>query len=137
MKFSLFTSKTKLSLIDDYAKIAQIDNFCKKIWVNIQLDKIFAKIIEQTINHCKWLKNTLEKIFLKLNMLDTSFILLKSQLFNIKSPNFAENSTNNKLLEEQISQNLQIIKKIEQNLPKKLKKLAFSSLEISYIMGLA
>jgi hypothetical protein len=135
MKFSLFTSKTKLSLIDDYAKIAQIDNFCKNIGVNIQLDKIFAKIIEQTINHCKWLKATLEKIFFKLNMLDASFILLKNQLIVSKVPSFAENVVNNNLLEEQIKQNLQNIKKIEQNLPKKLKKLSFSNLEISYIMG--
>jgi len=124
--------KTKLSLIDDYIYIWRVkcyyshcDYFCDE-----KLKEMFCGIV----HYCEKIEKQYNKIFLRLKMLDFSFELLNKQLEQTKFVAFAKKPTTELVEVQKYQQNLQILKKIQQNLPKILKKLAFNDYEIGFIV---
>lgn len=78
--------KNKMELINNYVDIFKILFWCKqKVFSSCDLDEtlVLEKTLEQTLK----LKSSYEQIFDKLNMSDTSFLVLKRDLeYSLKKP---------------------------------------------------
>lgn len=127
-----FKLKQKLSLVDDYIYLYRIKQYYseKKYLFDEQIQELFGGIVGVSTD----LLVLYERCFLRLKMLDDSFQVLKIQLDNTENIIFANN---NLALNEEIAnykKNLQILSKIRENLPQKLKKLSLSDYEIGFIL---
>ena len=113
MKF--IRRKTKLNLLDNYVAIYRVLYHCKRMLSaqnytsNENMVPKLQKLCDQTLD----LKTKYEKAFVKLNMVDDSFILLKQQLSACKGYNTPRPP---KCTLKEISDSVEIIEKDYANL---------------------
>ena len=124
--------KTKLSLVDDYIYICRVKSYYLR--ARDFCDDNLQGLFDSIVRYCEQLKKQYYQVFLRLKMLDISFEMLNIGLENTKGVIVDESKTNDIEKLQKYQQNLQILKKMQQNLPKNLKKLAFNDYEIKFIV---
>ncbi|MBR1926036.1 MAG: hypothetical protein IJ837_04230 [Clostridia bacterium] len=117
--------KLKLDLLDEYMFILNIQNIFKNY------GDIEDREIANCINLCENLKKKYEQIFLKLGVIDLSFMILKKELNNenlIKYHSFLN-------LKDNINEINLKINDYSKSLHTKMKKLHFNEFEINFIVN--
>lgn len=127
----LLKLKQKLSLVDDYIFIERAKTYyLTKVFDDAEINTLFDKIAML----CERLERQYNQIFLRLKMMNLSYEILNKQLAETKDIVLFE-KRNSKLAEMQkCTKNLQILKQIQQNLPKNLQKLSLNRCEIKFIL---
>ena len=124
-------SKLKLSLLDDYIKVIQINKIC----INLKLLSLTSDcrcIISKIIDISKGLLQAYDKLFFKFNLMDISLTILKRELQFDKIGQMIMNM--DKLKKDDYLIILDKIKDINTKLKQKLNDLSLNELEQRYII---
>ena len=127
----LFKLKQKLSLVDDYIFIERAKTYyLTKVFDDAEINTLFDKIAML----CERLERQYNQIFLRLKMMNLSYEILNKQLDQTKEIIFAEKRDDRLAEMQKCTKNLQILRQIQQNMPKNLQKLSLNRCEIKFIM---
>lgn len=73
-------NRIKLSLIDDYIKIITMKNFLNNSFDDVEISSTSSLLLEKLQKANNKLENVLEKLLTCLNLKDSSFAILKTEL---------------------------------------------------------
>lgn len=122
-------SRTKLSLIEDYIKVFNINSFFKRLkfapnYNLVKVDTLFAE--------SERLLFGLEKLLFKFGMIDLSFLILKKQLKEGQN-NF--NNLDNKVCTQLFDKMIFCLEQINKSLKLKLKTLHLNEIEQKFVLN--
>ena len=117
--------KVKAYLLDEYIFILNIQNIFKN-YGDIEDEEIV-----NCVKLCESLKKKYEQIFLKIGLIDLSFMILKKELNNKKILKYSKFLA----LKDNIKDIDLLLNSYLNNLSIKMKKLLFNEFEINYIIN--
>lgn len=129
----MISKKFKQEIINDYFCLASANNFCLFCFASKKLDTGEKNKLDLLLHKSDELLQIYKKIMFKLNLIDLSLAILDKEILFSNKQNKEEPLEDKNCLALHIEKTSENVKKINENLLLKTKKMKLNEFELNYL----